>query len=223
MVVEPNHGGRDPHQWEDVELLAGIREGNEAAFVALVERYHCSLIRLASSFVGDPAVAEDVAQEAWLGLLEGLPRFAGKASVRTWLFHILVNCARARWRHEHRSVPFSDAGLDGDDRPSVDPARFLPPGQRWSGHWADPPVAWPEEHALESEIRDVLEGVVATLPAHQRAVLTLRDIEGWSCPEVCAILGISEGNQRVLLHRARTSIRAELERYFADSVEGAGS
>lgn len=223
MVVDSGPGNDNQRLGEDAELLAAVRAGSEAAFVTLVQRYHQSLIRLATSYVGDPAIAEDVAQEAWLGLMESLPRFEGKASLRTWLFRILVNCARARSRHEHRSLSFSDTGLGEDDHVSIDPARFLPPGQRWAGHWADPPVAWPEEHALEAEVLEYLRGIIETLPPHQRAILTLRDIEGWSCAEVCAVMGITEGNQRVLLHRARTTVRTSLERYFADSREGAGA
>ncbi len=223
MSDQPGH-----HDWlgdgaSDAHVVEALRRGEEAAFVALVERYHRPLVRLARAYVHEEAIAEDVAQDAWLAFLQSLSRFAGRSSLKTWLFRILVNCARARSRRERHSIPFSDAGLDDEDRPSVDPSRFLPPGQRWAAHWADPPASWHEEHALEGEVIDVLQHAIAILPPSQRAVLTLRDIEGWTCPEVCDVLGISEGNQRVLLHRARTRIRAEMEHYFADRVEGAQS
>ena len=205
---------------DDERLLAAIRDGNDDAFAAMVERYHRSLLRVAMSMVHDPLGAEDVVQETWLGFIESLSRFEGKASVRTWLFRILLNCLRARYRRERRSLSFSEAGIEGDGSPLVDQRRFRQEGERWTGHWADPPEAWPEAHALQDEVMRVVQRAVERLPIHQRVVVTLRDIEGWTCPEVCALLRITEANQRVLLHRARSKVRTEIEIYMTDDREG---
>jgi RNA polymerase sigma-70 factor (ECF subfamily) len=145
-------------------------------------------------FAPNRAVAEEVVQEAWLGLLKGLDRFEGRSSLKTWLFRILANVARTRAVRESRSLPFSSLSRPLDDEPSVDPGRFLDSGHRWAGHWSSAPVRWD----------DVPE-----------AVISLRDIEGWGSEEVCELLSISEVNQRVLLHRARSRVRAALETYLA--------
>lgn len=198
----------------DHELVAALRRGDERVFVLLVDRYHAAMVRLALAYVADRAAAEDVAQEAWLGMLRGLDGFAERASLKTWLFGILVNCARASRRRDRRSVPFSD--LSGDDEgPTVDPERFLPDGHRWAGHWSAPPVEWPEDHLLSLEVGGYLERALAHLPDRQRAVVTLRDIEGWPPVDICTLFGISPENERVLLHRGRAAIRRELERYLA--------
>jgi RNA polymerase sigma-70 factor (ECF subfamily) len=198
----------------DSELVAALRRGDERVVATLVDRYHAAMVRLALTYVGDRATAEDVAQEAWLGMLRGLGDFAGRASLKTWLFGILVNCARARRRRDRRSVPFSDLpGVDAG--PTVDPDRFLPADHRWAGHWATPPAEWPEGRLLSLEIGGYLEQALAHLPDRQRAVLTLRDIEGWPAAEICTLFDISPANERVLLHRARARVRRELERYLA--------
>lgn len=201
----------------DRDIVAALRRGDERVFAELVDRYHAAMVRLARAYVADRAAAEDVAQEAWLGVLRGLDGFSGRSSLKTWMFGILMNCARARRRRDRRSVPFSDLEEDGDDSPTVDPDRFLPAGHRWAGHWASPPTEWPEDHLLSREIAGYLERALARLPDRQRAVLTLRDIEGWPASEICALFGISPENERVLLHRARATIRHELERYLAQS------
>ena len=189
---------------DDVELLGRLRAGDEAAFVALVEQYHTSMVRLASTFVPNRAVAEEVVQDAWLGVLRGLDAFEGRASLRTWLFRILVNRARSTGVREHRSIPTPM------DDPAVDPSRFAS-----DGHWVEPPVPWTEE--VENRLAavdtvDRIRSLVEELPALQRQVITLRDMEGLSAGEVCELLQISEGNQRVLLHRARARIRRILAR-----------
>lgn len=204
---------------DDMTVVAALRQGDETVFAALVERYHAALVRLALTYVHDRAVAEEVAQEAWLGMLTGLPRFAGRASLRTWLFQILINCARASHRREAHAIPFSTLG-DNDDAPCVDPERFHAHGHRWAGHWCAPPQPWPEEHLLAAEVGNEVESAIRRLPPHQRAVLVLRDVEGLTAAEACEVLGITAANERVLLHRARSRVRQALETYL-QATEGA--
>jgi RNA polymerase sigma-70 factor (ECF subfamily) len=204
---------------EEREFLEALRRGDEVAFVRLVETLHGSMLRLAMVHVGDRAVAEEVVQEAWLGVLQQLDRFEGRSSLKTWVLRIVSNRAKTRAVRERRTVPFSAlAGGDLEaDEPAVDPDRFLPAGHRWAGHWASPPASWrevPEELLLSQETMAEVERAVATLPAAQRAVLVLRDVEGLSAAEACQLLGLTEGNQRVLLHRGRSKVRATLERYL---------
>lgn len=226
-MTEESEARRAPAAEEtgDVALVAALRRGDEGAFVTLVERYHAALVRLARAYVSDEATAEEVAQETWLAVLRGIDRFEGRSSLKTWLFRILVNRAKTRGVRERRTVPFSslDGGGEEDD-PGVDADRFRGPEDRWPGHWLAPPAAWragPEEVALSAETRRVIERAIEDLSPLQRQVITLRDIEGWSAEEVCNTLGISETNGRVLLHRARTRVRAALERYFAAGEQGA--
>ncbi len=202
----------------DIELVAALRRNDERAFEVLVDRYHAALTHLAMAYVGDRAAAEDAAQDAWIALLNGLDRFAERASLRTWLFGILINCARSSRRKTARSLSFSDLAdtLNGSDA-AFDPDRFLPAGYRWEGHWSAPPEAWPEERLLEEEALSMVHQAIAHLPPRQRAVLTLRDIEGWPSTEICALFGISDANERVLLHRARGKVRRELAQYLAPS------
>jgi RNA polymerase sigma-70 factor, ECF subfamily len=207
--------------WDDAQLVAELRRGNEMAFEMLVERYHMSLIRVARHYVSSHALAEEVAQETWLGVLQGLQRFEGRSSLRTWIFHILTNRAKTRGQREGRSVPFSvlEKITDEGAEPAVDPQRFRA-AEPWKDHWATPPQSWehlPEERMLSQETRACIDAAIATLPPHQRLVLTLRDIEGLSSQEVCGILDVSETNQRVLLHRARSRVRAALERYLNEA------
>ena len=203
---------------EEERLLRGLRAGDEQAFAALVDAYGASLLRVAMLFVQSRAVAEEVVQEAWLGLLKGLDRFEGRSSLKTWLFRVLANIAKTRAIRESRSLPFSALGDALDDEPAVDPGRFLDSGHRWAEHWSSGPVRWddaPESRLLARETRAVVEDAIAALPDGQRAVISLRDIEGWSSEEVCELFSISEVNQRVLLHRARSRVRAALETYLA--------
>jgi RNA polymerase sigma-70 factor (ECF subfamily) len=200
----------------DRELVEALRRHDDRAFATLVDRYHAALVRLAMIYVEDRAAAEDVVQEAWLGALRGIDRFAGRASLRTWLFGILVNCARASRRKTARAVTFTDLG-EPRDEPTVDAGRFRPAGHRWEGHWSVPPREWPEERLLSEEIGSELERALARLPARQRAVLTLRDIEGWTATDICRLFDISEVNERVLLHRARAHVRREIESYLAQT------
>lgn len=202
-------------------LIISLQHGDEAAFRLIVERYHPMLLRLAQMYVHDRSIAEEVTQDAWLGMLTGLGRFAGHSSLRTWLFGILINCARASWRRESRSIPFSTFAPPDIEQPaSVPSERFHPPEHAWAGHWATPPEEWPEEHLLAIETRQQLEEAVQHLPPHQRIVITLRDIEGWTSAEVCEALHLSASNQRVLLHRARSRLREEIDSVIHATGEG---
>src|SRR3989440_2763146 len=197
---------------EDARVVDALRAGDEKAFVALVQSLNAPMLRIASVYVSSRAVAEEVVQEAWLGVLKGLAQFEGRSSLRRWIFGILSNCARTRGAREARSVPFSSLGAEDDSEPAVDPSRFRPPDHsHWPGHWSSPPTPWPEEQLLRREAVEAVERAIQDLPPGQRAVITLRDIQGCESAEVCDVLGISEGNQRVLLHRARSKVRAHLE------------
>ena len=205
----------------EVELLEALRRGDERAFAALVDRHGAGMLRLARVFVRDRATAEDVVQEACLGVLHGLERFEGRSSLRTWLLRIVANLAKTRAVREARSVPFSALqGADADeDGPSVAPDRFYGPGERWAGHWSVAPEEWsrPEHELLGAETRARIAAAIESLPEAQRRVITLRDAEGWSAEEVCNVLELSETNQRVLLHRARTKVRQALNDYLTAS------
>ena len=213
----------DPARVGDEQLLDALRNGDERAYIALVRRYGGLMQRVALGYVRTPAVAEEVVQETWCAVLTGLERFEGRASLKTWLFRILTNRAKTRGQREARTVPFSSlAGDDDDAGPAVDPDRFLPADHpRWPGHWAAGPAPWstlPHDRLLAREVRAEIRAAIDTLPERQQAVIVLRDVEGWPPEEVCEVLDLSEGNQRVLLHRARSKVRAELERYYADEV-----
>jgi RNA polymerase sigma-70 factor, ECF subfamily len=191
----------------DSELLARLRVGEEQAFVELVGRYHASLLRLAGTYVNSRELAEEVAQDTWLGVLRGLHGFAERSTFKTWLLSILVNCARSTGVREHRSVAIGAPGS------AVDGSRFDS-----SGNWSSPPQHWVEDsddrlfaETLSAPLRAALE----ELPVHQRQVVLLRDVEGLSGPEACELLEISEANQRVLLHRGRSSLRQAIETQLA--------
>jgi RNA polymerase sigma-70 factor (ECF subfamily) len=201
----------------DAALLAALRAGDEEAFANLVTRHHATLKRVARAYVSTDAVAEEVVQETWLAVIAGIDRFEQRASLKTWIFHILANKAKTRGVRERRTVPF--ASLAGaEDAPAVAPERFQRDGDAWPGHWATPPRPWedPERRLASLEAREHLRAAIAALPATQQAVLTLRDVEGLEAEEVCELVNVSAGNQRVLLHRARAKVRTELERYFEE-------
>jgi RNA polymerase sigma-70 factor, ECF subfamily len=205
---------------DESRLLHALREGDEQAFTTLVDRYGPAMMRFARMVTTDTAIAEDCLQEAWLGVLKGLERFEERASLRTWIFSILLNRLKSRLERERRLVPFSELGgasATSDDS-AVEPERFLSSEHpRWPRHWREDPTSWgasPEVHLLSQEVRAKVEQAVASLAPSQRAVITLRDIEGFSAEEVCNLLAITETNQRVLLHRARSRVRRALERYF---------
>ncbi len=189
----------------------------------LVDRHGAALLRLARTFVRDRAVAEEVVQETWLAVLNGIDRFEGRSSLKTWIFQILSNRARTRAVRERRSAPFSALAGADDDEAAVDADRFRGDGHRWAGHWAAAPSDWshlPEERLLSQETLALVHEAIEVLPQRQADVIVLRDVEGWEPDEVSAALGITDGNQRVLLHRARSKVRAALERYVAEGATG---
>ncbi len=200
---------------DEAALVQGLRDGDENAFRELIDANIGYLMRVALGLTGSRAVAEEVIQETWLAVLRGIDRFEGRSSLRTWITKILANTAKTRAARERRSMPFSSLGDGDEDGPAVDPDRFLAGGAR-AGEWAQPPTQWPtpEEGILSGEARGVILDAIGELPPNQRAVVTLRDVEGWPAKEVCNALEVSEGNQRVLLHRGRSKVRAALERYF---------
>jgi RNA polymerase sigma-70 factor (ECF subfamily) len=207
----------------DAELLARLRSGDERAFRTLVERYSATVLHVARLHVRDKQAAEEVVQETWLAVVRGLERFEERSTLKTWLFRILTNRAKTRGEREARCVPFSalvTADISEPD-PAVDADRFQGPDDRYPGGWAAPPASWetvPEVRLLSQETLQRIAAAVELLPPAQRAVIRLRDIEGWDADEVCDLLGVSQGNQRVLLHRARSKVRTALERYLGDEV-----
>src|SRR5436305_1607902 len=180
----------------DAEIVEALRAGDEATFAALVAQYGASMLRVAQMYVRTRAVAEEVVQEAWLGVLRGIGTFEGRSSLKTWVFRILTNTAKTRGEREGRSVPFSSlAGNEDDDEPAVAADRFLGPDHRWAGHWSSSPrnpQAMPEERLLAGEARERIAAAIETLPANQRAVITLRDVNGFGADEAREILDVSE-------------------------------
>jgi RNA polymerase sigma-70 factor, ECF subfamily len=210
--------GADP----DAALVERLRAGEQSAFTELVGRYSAAVMRLARVYVPSTAVAEEVVQETWVGVLRGLGRFERRSSFRTWLFQIALNQARTRGERERRTIPFASLADRevADDTAAVDPDRFLGADHdRWPHHWATPPRRWdesPERYAESEETLARVREAIERLPPAQRVVITLRDIYGCDSGEVCNALDLTETNQRVLLHRARSRVRADLESYFAD-------
>jgi RNA polymerase sigma-70 factor (ECF subfamily) len=201
---------------DDQSFVDALRCGEESAFVALVDRYHMSMIRIAGRYVTSESVAEEVVQDTWIGVLQGIDRFEARSSLKTWIFTILLNQARRRGTAERRTVPFS-AYSRADTEPAVDPGRFHASGHPDAGHWIGELTDWrpsAEDGVLAAETRTVVQRTIDTLSDAQAIVITLRDLQGCTAAEVCQVLGISESNQRVRLHRARASVRRELERYF---------
>lgn len=211
----------------DAELLDGLRRGDEDAFRTLVREHGPFLLRLAMMHVPSRAIAEEVVQDTWLAVLNGLDRFEGRSSLRTWLASIVLNKARTRGTREGRIVPFAllRRRYEEGGGPALDPDRFQ--GRRGDrpGWWAGPPAAWeePEQQLEAAETRDVMLRAIRDLPPRQREVIALRDLNGWDAGEVCNALGLTETNQRVLLHRARSKVRAALEEHLRPQVEEVSS
>jgi RNA polymerase sigma-70 factor (ECF subfamily) len=205
----------------DEQLVASLRNGDEDAFQRVVREWHAPLLRVAQIFTPSRAVAEEVVQEAWLRVLGALDRFEGRSSLKTWVFRILVNTAKTRAQREGRTIPFSalqDAWRVPE--PAVDADRFLPDDHpQHPGGWAVPPRELPEERLLAAETRERLSAAIEALPPSQRAVISLRDVEGWTSEEVRNALDLSEVNQRVLLHRARARVRQAIEDYLSEESE----
>jgi RNA polymerase sigma-70 factor, ECF subfamily len=201
---------------DEMELVRALRAGDEAVFMDLVRAWHPGMLRVAQMYVPSRAVAEEVVQEAWLGVLTGIDRFEQRSSLKTWVYRILTNRAKTRGERERRTIPFSalvTAEAERDD-PAVDPSRFQGSNDAHPGGWASPPDAWPQERLLAAETRGVIDTAINALPEAQRLVITLRDVQGFGADEVAELLDISDVNQRVLLHRARSKVRAALEAHL---------
>ena len=198
----------------DADLLERLRTGDQDAFRTLLRRHHRAVVRVVGAVVRREAIAEEVAQEAWISVVRAIGGFDGRGSLRGWIFRIAINAARARATREAREIPASSLG-DGDEdgEPTVDPARFQGEG-RWAGHWSAPPVPWPDERLLSAETHALIAREIDALPALQRQVITLRDTQDLDADETCTILGITEANQRVLLHRARAKVRQALDHHL---------
>lgn len=214
----------DPAREDETALVAALRAGDQAAFAKVVDEWSPALLRVALMHVPSRAIAEEVLQDTWVGVLQGLPKFEGRSSLKTWVFQILLNTARTRGQRERRILPFSALRRrteEGRDEPSVDPDRFQGRRDEAPGAWASPPAEWlePEKALATAEVRMTMIDAIKALPPRQRDVLALRDIQGWSAEEACNALGLTESNQRVLLHRARSKVRDALER----ELDGAAS
>lgn len=192
-----------------MQLVEALRAGDERVFEQLIRMYQGTLLRVAQMYVSSRAVAEEVVQETWLAVVNGIDRFEGRSSLKTWIFSILANRAKTRAQREGRTIPFSSLG---DSEPAVESDRFD------RGQWTAFPTDWPEERLLGDETLHVIESAIEGLPPTQRAVITLRDVQGWSAEDVRNALELSETNQRVLLHRARSKVRAALEEYLAEDA-----
>lgn len=205
---------------EDLRVIQALQAGDESAFALLVDRYRAPMLRVAQMYVSTRAVAEEVVQDAWVGVLRGLDAFEGRSSLRTWIFRILVNTAKTRGQREGRSTPFSSVWAPGEDEQAVDPDRFFPDDHPSAPRgWSSLPARWdaiPEERLLGNETLARVREAIDALPPNQREVIRLRDVLGWGSAEVCNALEISETNQRVLLHRARAKVRRALEAYLGE-------
>lgn len=203
----------------EAALLARLRDGDSNAFAEVVRSWSPAMLRLARTFVSSEATAQDVVQETWLAVVHGLEKFEGRSSIRTWTFRILVNRGKTRGVRDARTIPVASFGTDDPDTPAVDPSRFRGVDDQWPGHWVSgaQPKAWqpsPEDLALAGEIRGQLGAALRDLPERQRVVVSMRDVHGMSGEEVCDLLGLSQANQRVLLHRGRAKLRQALEDYY---------
>lgn len=219
MSQQPEFPLSDP-SGEDASLLTRLKQGDETAFMLLVERYQASMLRVAAVYVQERTLAEEVVQDTWIGVLRGLHNFEGRSSLKTWIFSILINRAKTHAQREDRYVTAGDLISDDDadsDSPTVDPSRFWGAGAPDPGYWITYPNNWeqvPEDQLLSDEVRRIIQMAINTLPSMQQQVITLRDIEDLDAEQTCAMLGITDSNQRVLLHRARAAVRQAVERYL---------
>ena len=201
---------------DESALIAALRTGDDAVFAQLVDQYSPSMLRIARGYVKSHESAEDVVQDVWIGVVKGIAKFEGRSTIRTWLFAVLVNIAKARAIRERRDAEHAVAVFTGR---TVDPARFRPAGDQLPGHWKEPPAPFPqtpEGSMLDKELIAIAEREIQRLPEIQRIVVSLRDMLGFDSNEVCELLSISKANQRVLLHRGRAAVRQELEDYLGD-------
>lgn len=211
--------GDETGQRGEQDLIDALRRGDQQAFAKIVDDLSPGLLRLAMAHVPSRAVAEEVLQDTWLGVINGIDRFEGRSSLRTWIYRILLNNARTKGVRERRTLPFSyfrRRAEEGGDEPALEPERFQGRRGEAPGGWARPPIEWasPEERLASNEARQVMLEAIAALPPRQREVITIRDLQGLSAEEARNALDVSETNQRVLLHRARSKVRAALERYY---------
>jgi RNA polymerase sigma-70 factor (ECF subfamily) len=209
----------DPAYGSDEQLVAGLRCGDEQTFRELFARSYPTMKRLARGFVASDAVAEEIVQDTWMAVVTGIDRFEGRSALGTWMFSILTNQAKTHSARERRALPLSCVAESEGEQPAVDPDRFQTDDEAWPGHWATPPRPWqkPERRLLSLEARHELKRALAQLPERQRLIVALRDVEGLSAEEVCDLLDLSQENQRVLLHRGRSRLRAFLEAYLDDA------
>ncbi|MEO6468963.1 MAG: RNA polymerase sigma factor [Acidimicrobiia bacterium] len=206
----------DPPTSDD-DLVARLRAGDEDAFRQLIDEVDAPLRRVARTYVSTDGAADEVVQDVWVGVLRGIDRFEQRSSLKTWIYRILLNIARTRGVRDRRSIPFASLGDAENEGPTFDPDRFQTASGHDPGHWTQFPMRWhdhPEVRAVGHETIAVVRNALSTLPPAQQEVVRLRDIEGWTGAEVCNALGITETNQRVLLHRGRAKVRAALESYF---------
>jgi RNA polymerase sigma-70 factor (ECF subfamily) len=200
----------------DERALAALRAGDEGTFRDLFARHYPGMKRLARGYVSSDAVAEEVIQETWLAVVTGIETFQGRSALTTWIFSILINQARTHCARERRAMPFSSMAPGDPGQPAVDPDRFQRDDDAWPGHWATPPRPWekPDRRLLSLEARERLKHALDQLPERQRLIVALRDVDGLTAEEVCERLRLSPENQRVLLHRGRSRLRAVLEEYL---------
>ena len=202
----------------DAQLVERLLDGDEEAFEALIEEHHRGMVNLAKAFVVDESAAEEVVQETWTAVIDGLDGFEGRSSLKTWIFSILTNLARKRGEKDSRSVAWSSLSEGTiDQEVGEDSSRFAT-----DGRWSAPPAPWnmdPEEEMMRADLLDEIRRAIENLPSRQQVVVRLRDVEGLGSEEVCEVLDITDGNQRVLLHRGRSKVRDALENYLADGRE----
>jgi RNA polymerase sigma-70 factor (ECF subfamily) len=204
---------------DETAVIAALREGDETAFAQLVDHHTPSMLRVARGYVPSREIAEEVVQETWIALLKGIDKFEGRSSLRTWLFAVMINIAKARGVRERRDADAAIAAYTGG---SVDPARFREAGDPYPGHWKSdetpsPFPETPEGSVLGNELVEVARQELDKLPDRQRIVVTLRDMLDFDSNEVCELLDITMANQRVLLHRGRAAVRQVLEDYLEEA------
>jgi RNA polymerase sigma-70 factor, ECF subfamily len=224
-AVPDRYPRRVPVPMSDDVLVAGLRARDDDVFARLVADWSRSMLRVARSFVSTDASAEEVVQDTWLAVIQGIDGFEGRSSLRTWVYRILVNTARKRGVKEHRSLPWSSFTPTDDDRgPTVDPSAFRGSDDEYPGGWRTFPAEWAstESAVLAGEVRKTVKSALDLLPERQRVVITLRDVIGHTSDEVCEMLDISSANQRVLLHRARAAVRTHLAAYLGDAFPAGG-
>lgn len=219
MPAEPVTAPRTVESADELEIVAALRRGDEETFHQLFRSNYPMMKRVARGYVDSDAVAEEIVQETWVAILTGIERFKGQSTLFTWMFSILVNQARTHNARERRALPFCSIEAEQTDEPAVDADRFQTDDDAWPGHWATPPRPWqkPDRRLLSLEAREHLKLALQQLPERQRLIVGLRDVEGFTAEEVCEQLQLSQENQRVLLHRGRSRLRAALEEFVDDS------